>query len=259
MSPWLAVLVSAAAALAGRFAGALTRGGALAATAVGTAVLAGAGWRGAAALAAFFVSGSLVSRRAPVWSGEAKGACRDHRQVLANGGPAALGGLAGLAEPGLGVWMVTASLAAGAADTWATSIGAWSRRPPRHLLSGRTVPHGANGGVTPLGTAGGLVGALLVALAGGLPGSDPLLVFAAALVGFSGMLADSLLGATVQGRFRCPRCDEPSEWRVHRCGAATIGQGGWPWLDNDGVNALATAAAAVGGWAAWVLCSSPAA
>ncbi len=258
MSPWLAVLVSAAAALAGRLASALTRSGALAATAVGSAVLAGTGWRGAAALGAFFVSGSLVSRRAPVQGGDARGACRDHRQVLANGGPAAVGGLVGLVEPSLGLWVVTASLAAAAADTWATSVGAWSRRPPRHLLSGRTVPHGANGGVTRLGTAGGLVGALLVALAGGLPG-DPLLVLAAGLVGFSGMLADSLLGATVQGRFRCPRCDEPSEWRVHRCGVATIRQGGWPWLDNDGVNALATGAAALGGWAAWALCSSPAA
>ncbi len=256
MSPWLAVFVSAAAALAGRLTRALTASGAVAATAVGSAVLTGTGWSGAAALGAFFVSSSLVSRRAPERSGEAKGTCRDRRQVLANGGPAALGGLAGLAEPSLGLWMVTASLAAAAADTWATSLGAWSRQLPRHILTGQRVAHGANGGVTVLGTAGGLAGAVLVALAGGLAGRTPLLVPVAGLVGFSGMLADSLLGAAVQGRFRCPRCDEPSEWRVHRCGTATIGQGGWAWLDNDGVNAVATGAAALGGLAAWALCSS---
>jgi uncharacterized protein (TIGR00297 family) len=248
--------VSAAAALAGRRTHALTVSGAVAATAIGSAVLTGTGWSGAAALAAFFVSSSLVSQHAPERSREAKGTCRDHRQVLANGGAAALGGLAGLAEPGLGLWIVTASLAGAAADTWATSLGAWSRQLPRHLLTGQRVAHGANGGVTVLGTAGGLAGAIFVALAGGLAGRTPLLVPVAGLVGFSGMLADSLLGAAVQGRFRCPHCDEPSEWRVHRCGTATIGQGGWAWLDNDGVNALATGAAALGGLAAWALGSS---
>ncbi len=258
MSPWLAVLVSAAAALAGRLSGALTTRGALVATAVGTAILVGTGWPGAAALGGFFVPSSLVSWRAPERSAEAKGARRDHRQVLANGGAAALGGLAGLADPGLGLWIVTTSLAAAAADTWATSVGAWSRSLPRHLLTRQPVSHGANGGVTLIGTAGGLAGALVVALAGGTAGGAPLLVPVAGLVGFSGMLADSLLGAAVQGRFRCPSCNVPSEWRRHRCGATTIGQGGWAWLDNDGVNALATGAAALGGWAAWLLCSSPA-
>ena len=258
MSPWLAVLVSAAAALAGRLARSLTTTGAVAATSVGAAVLVGTGWPGAAALGAFFVSSSLVSRRAPERSAETKGSCRDHRQVLANGGPAALGGLIGLAEPGLGLWMVTASLAAAAGDTWATSVGAWSRTLPRHLLTWQQVAPGANGGVTPLGTGGGLAGALLVASAGGIAAGTLLLVPVAALVGFSGMLADSLLGAAVQGRFRCPRCDAPSEWRVHRCGTPTIGQGGWAWLDNDGVNALATALGALGGGAAWALFCSPA-
>jgi uncharacterized protein (TIGR00297 family) len=254
--PWLAVLVSAAAALGGRLAGALTPAGALAAMLIGAAVLTGTGWPGAAALAAFFVSSSLVSRGAPERSAEAKGSCRDHRQVLANGGPAALGGLAGLVEPSLGLWAVTSSLAVAAADTWATSIGAWSRLPPRHLLTWQAVAPGANGGVTALGTAGGFAGAVLVAVAGGVAGGAPLLVPVAGLVGFSGMLVDSLLGAAVQGRFRCPRCDEPSEWRVHRCGTGTIVQGGWAWLDNDAVNALATGFGAVGGWAAWALCVS---
>jgi uncharacterized protein (TIGR00297 family) len=258
VSPWLAVLVSAAAALAGRRARALTTTGAAAATAVGAAVLFGTGWPGGAALGAFFVSSSLVSRRAPDRSAEAKGSCRDHRQVLANGGPAALVGLLGLAEPGLGLWMVTASLAAAAADTWATAVGGWSRTPPRHVLTRQAVAPGTNGGITRLGTGAGLAGALLVALAGAWAGRTPLLVPVAALVGFSGMLLDSLLGAAVQGRFRCPRCDEASEWRVHRCGAATIEQGGWAWLDNDGVNALATAFGACGGGVAWALLSSPA-
>ena len=68
------------------------------------------------------------------------------------------------------------------------------------------------------------------------------------------MVADSVLGSAWQGRFRCPACDVASEWRVHRCGAPTVRQGGMPWLDNDGVNLAATALAAPGSRrAAWLL------
>lgn len=253
MSPWLAVLVSAAAAFAGHRARFLTAGGAAAAGVVGAAVLAGTGWAGAAGLGIFFVTSSLLSRWAPAVSLEAKGTCRDERQVLANGGAAALGGLIGLAYPAPALWIVTCSLAVAAADTWATSLGGWSRRPPRHVVTGEVVAPGTNGGISLLGNAGGFIGALLVAVAAAAVARSPLLAPIAALVGFSGMLLDSLLGAAVQGRFRCPRCDRASEWRMHRCGTATLVQGGWAWLDNDGVNALATGFGALGGWAGWAL------
>ena len=255
MAPWLAVLVSAAAALAALPTRALTPRGAIAAWIVGGLVLYGTGWPGAAALGAFFVSASAVSRVAPARSEEAKGSRRDSRQVIANGWAAAAGGLLGWAEPQLGLWIATASLATASADTWATSVGSWSPRPPRHVLTWAAVPAGTNGGITLLGTAGGLLGAAIVAGAASAASGMPLLFPAAALVGFSGMLADSLLGAAVQGRFRCPRCEVPSEWRVHRCGSTTVPQGGWGWLDNDGVNAAATAFGALGGWGAWGLLS----
>lgn len=222
-------------------------------------MLAGTGWKGGGVLAAFFVSSSLASRGAPAPPRlDPKGERRDHRQVIANGGVPAAAALLGFRDPQLALWLVTASLAAAAADTWATALGARSAVPPRLIFGGRTVPPGTSGGVTPLGTAGGAAGALLVATVGALAADAGTLLPVAALVGFGSMALDSALGAAAQGRFHCPRCAEPSEWRSHRCGTATNHRGGLPWLDNDGVNLTSSVAAACLGWLAWrVLCPCP--
>ncbi|MBA3317365.1 MAG: DUF92 domain-containing protein [Gemmatimonadales bacterium] len=231
----------------------LTRSGAVAAWLVGTMVLHGTGWEGGGILAAFFVSSSLVSLGAAAPAGlDPKGGRRDHRQVLANGGIAAAAALFGLHDPQLGIWLVTSALAAAAADTWATSFGARSEAPPRLILGGRVVPPGTSGGITALGSAGGAAGASLVAAAGAIAGDMPVLLPAAALVGFGGMVLDSVLGAGLQGRFRCTQCGERSEWRRHRCGRPTAHEGGLAWLDNDGVNLTAAVGAAGVAYAAWL-------
>jgi uncharacterized protein (TIGR00297 family) len=219
---------------------------------VGSAVLAGTGWQGGGVLAAFFVSSNLISRGAPSPRGlDPKGERRDHRQVLANGGIAAAAALSGFHHGPLGLWLVTASLAAAAADTWATALGARSAAAPRLILGGRAVPPGTSGGITPLGTLGGAAGALLVATIGALTSGISALLPIGALVGFGGMALDSALGAAAQGRFRCPRCTESSEWPRHHCGTTTVHEGGLPWLDNDGVNLASSAAAALAAGAAW--------
>jgi uncharacterized protein (TIGR00297 family) len=203
-------------------------------------------------LAAFFVSSTLISRlAAPPPTLDPKGERRDASQVFANGGVAAAIAPLGLLDQSLGLWLLTSSLAAAAADTWATAIGARSPVPPRLLWSRRPVPRGTSGGVTVRGCLGGLAGALLVAGTGAAAGGQALLLPVAGLIGFVGMLADSALGAGLQGRFHCPACGLASEWPVHRCGAGTDHQGGLRWLDNDGVNFAATAAAAAAGFAAW--------
>jgi uncharacterized membrane protein len=205
-------------------------------------------------LAAFFISSNLVSRVAPrpAPAGlDPKTDRRDPWQVYANGGAAALGAAVGLVDHALGIWLVTTTLAAAAADTWATSIGTRSRVLPRLPWSGRTVTAGSSGGMTLLGTAGGAAGALIVAGTGAIAADMPLLLPIGTLIGFLGMVADSTLGALLQGRFHCPACDAASEWRVHRCGAATTREGGMAWLNNDGVNFVATALAGCAALAVW--------
>jgi uncharacterized protein (TIGR00297 family) len=208
-------------------------------------VLYGTGWNGGAVLAAFFISSNLVSRvgsrHSPVLL-DTKGDRRDIRQVYANGGAAAIAAVA--ARGDLGIWLVTATLAAAAADSWATSLGTRSKMTPRLLGFGRTVPPGTSGGMTLVGSAGGALGALIVSGTGALVTGTLALLPAGTLIGFAGMVVDSVLGAALQGRFHCPSCNEPSEWRVHRCGRPTLLRGGLTWLDNDIVNFLATAFAA---------------
>jgi uncharacterized protein (TIGR00297 family) len=226
--------------------------GGVAAATVGTLVLWGTGWNGGAVLAAFFISSNLVSRIGPrrVLAGvDAKNDRRDLWQVYANGAAAAAGAVA---APGdLGIWLVTASLAAAAADTWATAVGARSGKAPRLLGFGRPVPAGTSGGMTLIGTAGAALGALIVSGTGGFVTGRMAMLPAGTLIGLAGMAVDSILGAVLQGRFHCAACDQTSEWRVHRCGRRTVLKGGLAWLDNDVVNFLATVSAAGAALLSW--------
>jgi uncharacterized protein (TIGR00297 family) len=253
MTAVLALGVSLAATLAAWRARALTSGGAIAATAVGFAVLWGTGWAGAAVLGMFFLPSTVLGRlgaRRPSVS-DARGEQRDAVQVFANGAAAGIGAGAALLWPGPGFWALTGALAAASADTWATSLGALSPRAPRHLVSGARVARGTSGGVSVVGTLGGVAGALAIAGTAALVGGGAALFSAGLAVGVGGMLLDSLLGAACQARFHCAACGLPSERPQHRCGAKTRLIGGWRWLDNDGVNAITTTLAALAGALAW--------
>lgn len=209
----------------------LTPRGLLAACAVGSAVAWGLSWPGLLVLAAFFLSGSLLTQLA-----ERRGPRRSARQVLANGGVAALAAL-------LGSWPGAAgAIAAAAADTWATEIGAFSPIPPRLVTSWRRVTRGTSGGITLLGTLGGCAGAVTIAwltFALAPRGVAPRLL-TVAVAGVAGMLVDSLLGATLQGKYECPACDARFERGNTVCHEPVQLTTGRRWLDNDAVNFAAT-------------------
>jgi uncharacterized protein (TIGR00297 family) len=211
---------------------------------VGTTCVA-AGWAWGALLIAFFVASSALSRfraaqkEARTIAVVAKGGERDAAQVLANGGPFALAALGALLHPSPLWWAAGAgALAAATADTWATEIGTLVGHPPRSILTGRVVPAGTSGGVTLVGTLASLAGAAFLALLVAAVGWGGTTALATVAGGFGGALADSLLGATVQARRWCDRCDRGTERDVHDCGFPTRAAGGVPWLGNDAVNAL---------------------
>jgi len=185
----------------------LTADGAVAAVIVGALVFWGAGLQGLAVLTLFFVSGSLLT------ACNARPPLRTARQVLANGGWAAAGAVMVPWRPDVGWAVLLGSLATAQADTWATEIGAHASRPPRLITTRHPVPAGTSGGVTPLGTRAGILGAVALPGLGVLLGLPLRLAALAAVVGVLGMMVDSLLGATLEAR---------------------------GWLDNDGVNLAAT-------------------
>jgi uncharacterized protein (TIGR00297 family) len=240
--------VAAFVSLAGARAGALSGSGALAAIAVGTAVILGTSWPGAVVLGVFFVSSSALSRLGRPTGIAAKGSQRDAPQVLANGGVAALGGLAGLWFDGLlALALVAGALGAAAADTWATEVGSRSRTPPRLLIAWRVTAPGTSGGVTALGSLAALAGALLLGVCSSLlallrfdaPAAGALAI-GVTVGGVCGSFVDTLTGELLQERRYCPDCRQATEALVHRCGTPTLRTGGLPHLDNDAVNVLCT-------------------
>jgi uncharacterized protein (TIGR00297 family) len=237
-------------------AGALDVSGALAGAVFAWMLVALGGTAWAAPALAFFVLSSALSRLPRRADGAPREReARDASQVLANGGVAALClALWAVRPPGasarwdaVGLAAFAGSLAAAAADTWATEIGTRWGGVPRRLAVGRRVAPGESGGVTFLGTLAAVAGAGSVALAASL--ASPLSTWAAVVVvgaGLVGATVDTLLGATLQARFRRP------DGRL----AETDGGGAWPLargvrgLTNGAVNLACTLAGALA--AAWV-------
>ncbi|MEP6692372.1 MAG: DUF92 domain-containing protein [Gemmatimonadaceae bacterium] len=132
--------------------------------------------------------------------------------------------------------LAAGSLAAAAADTWATEIGTLAGGAPRMITTWRLLPAGTSGGVTASGLLAALAGAAAMAGAAVAFGWSSSIAPAVLAGGVAGSLADSLLGALWQSRRRCDACAMATEQRVHRCGARTRASGGVAWLTNDAVN-----------------------
>lgn len=231
--------------------GVLSRGGALAATALGTGAVA-AGWQWAWLLVAFFVSSSGLSVLSAARKAKrsesvlAKGGKRDAMQVLANGGLFVIVALVAKATQSDG-WTTAAigTLAAAAADTWGTELGMLSRGDPWSLTERRRVPAGSSGAVSWIGILATLAGALFIAGIATLLGWSTPVVVVGAIAGIFGAMLDTLLGAFVQAQWRCPRCGTKTERRLHSCGAITELVRGPAWMDNDAVNFLCTGMGAI--------------
>jgi uncharacterized protein (TIGR00297 family) len=255
----LGLLLSALIGVLGYWREALTLGGVAGAILIGTLIFGFGGWIWGLLLITFFVSSSWLSHyrkadKEAVGDKFAKGSRRDIGQALANGGLGAILALGFAISPHPLLFAAfLGAMGTVNADTWGTELGVLSRVPPRLLTTGEEVAPGTSGGVTWLGTWASLGGALLIgAMATALTQMGSLLSgggwlleaisypLLAVVGGMTGSLFDSLLGATVQGIYYCPRCTKETENPVHRCGQTAHLVRGWTWLNNDVVNFTAS-------------------
>lgn len=225
----------------------LNKSGALAATITGTIIFGVGGWQWAVLLLTFFITSSGLSRafkKRKIGLDEkySKGHERDAGQVFGNGGIAALFALLHGFYPGaLWPWLgFAAALAAVNADTWATELGVLNPHPPRMITNlSKQVEKGTSGGISLVGTLASLAGSALIATLAVLLSPTPITNYylPLTLAGLAGSLFDSLLGATVQAIYFCPKDQKETErYPLHTCGTETVQIRGWKWLTNDWVN-----------------------
>lgn len=153
--------------------------------------------------------------------------------------------LYGIFEKQLFLVCYGAAMAASLADSMASEIGVLSSRPAVDIRSGKRVPAGLSGGITPLGVAASAVGAIIIAVV--FAPASKLGLRGLVVIALSGLLAallDSLLGSVFQVKYRCRKCGSITEKPVH-CGMQGEISCGVSFITNDTVNLLNNIFAAV--------------
>ncbi|THE15466.1 DUF92 domain-containing protein [Bacillus timonensis] len=237
------ILASVIVAVVGYRLKSLTISGAAGTIIVGSAVSVGFGYRGLLLLGLFFASSSLWSKfksgnKDSLQNKVEKGEQRDIIQVLANGGVASVASLLFIWTDSL-IWLrfFIGSIAAANADTWASEIGTLSKKKPFLITKMRRVDAGTSGAVSLLGTIAGFLGSFLIAVVSFFvwPELSVILLVGLTLVGFSGNVIDTIMGATVQVVYKCSVCSLETEKKVH-CGQETTYLKGLRFCNNDVVN-----------------------
>jgi len=179
-----------------------------------------------------------------------KGTPRDAGQVFANGGIPALIAVGSYFVVSKELFFVAylGALSVANADTWATEIGVLSKTKPRLITTWKPVEAGTSGAISLLGTITAFLGSLtiylfsaLLIVVGKIFLSSGSIFIPVILGGLAGMFFDSLLGATVQGRYFCKKCKKFTEKSIHGCGSKTTLTEGFRWFTNDLVNIFSIA------------------
>jgi len=168
----------------------------------------------------------------------AKHGRRDSVQIICNVGTSALmAAVFALTKNDAFLCASAAALSASLADSMASELGILSRGRTFDVLSGKTVEPGMSGGVSAFGFVMSALGAAIIAAISLGQGRGFIFAFVILLSGFMAAYIDSLLGAAVQAKYRCPVCGGLTEKKLH-CGQEGILEKGLKFIDNDMVNLL---------------------
>ncbi len=194
-----------------------------------------------AILFAMFASSSVLSKykhaqKIDMDKVVAKTGPRDAMQAFANLGSAVLcySAYLWLGYEGL-LFAFVGSIAASNADSWASEIGGLSTKTPVMITNLKPITKGISGGVTLLGTSGGVLGSFFISTLGYLlmPINNSLtLLWIAFISGIIGFMLDSLLGALIQAQYI-----DANNGATERSENGTLVKG-FSWIDNDMVNLI---------------------
>ena len=203
---WLAAGITLVFAGFGRLVRGVTNSGALAGAMVCFGLLLGSGWGGFAALVTVFLLTWTATRfgyarKQVIGIAEARSG-RNAGQVLANLGVAACAAiLLAVSSRYRFALAVGAALCEAAADTVSSEVGQADGGKPRLITNWRRVESGTDGAITAAGTMAGCLAAVTVAaFYSWLARGSVYEALVCAGAGIAGTIADSLLGATVEGR-----------------------------------------------------------
>jgi len=228
-------------------AGFLKLGGAIGVFLIGALIFVIGGLAWVIPMVTFFFSASLISlwgkeQKSVLRTFHARSGPRDMKQIMAKGGIPCL----------IAIWFsytkaphlylaYLCSLAAANADTWASEIGFFSRRPPVSIINLKPVPRGTSGGITVTGYLAAGLGSAAIGLAGFPFYSADLLtgtgfVLLIILAGIFACTVDSVIGAAAQAKLLCPHCGEITENPNHCSEFSGVLSSGKSWVNNEVVN-----------------------
>ena len=229
---------------------ALTIGGIAAALLVDIGISVSLGNAGFLILLSFFVFGivsdKIKKKHKKSEQNELKSIeCRSYKQVLANSLISLIFAiLCIVTKQRIFAVAFVAGFAEALADTFASGFGVFSKHTV-DIVRFKPCKKGLSGGVSFIGSICAVLGATLiaaVAYAVGLINAREIGVVI--LAGFLGCVVDSILGATIQVKYKCSTCGTIVEKKEH-CQAKTVKNSGLSFVDNNLVNFLSTVFAAV--------------
>lgn len=133
-------------------------------------------------------------------------------------------------------------------DTWSSEIGTMSNSIPRNILKLKNkLPKGSSGGITLVGSLGGLLGSIVVSSItifflfsskNSLTNKFEFILLLLIFLGFIGQMIDSFLGASFQKKYYCPQCKIYVEDSFHIiCDKRDLNKSlRYSFLDNNTVN-----------------------
>jgi uncharacterized protein (TIGR00297 family) len=224
----------------------LNRSGAVAVFLLAVIIFSLGGLKWTIPILVFFVFSSVLSKFRVKQNPEIetlfdKSGTRDRIQVFSNGGLAGILLLLFTIEKQNNIYLLyLAAIATVCADTWATETGTIKKQNTFNILNFKPIMQGQSGGISVIGTLGGLFGAVVISLSGIFWIGEELIknFIIISFVGLLGSLFDSLLGATVQVLYKCNQCYKITERKNH-CGKTTNYFRGLRFMNNDMVNFLA--------------------